>query len=609
MQSQMHPFHSVVNKRFVEDADKGQFFRNLALFYLKLQTKLLLPSSTIQTIIEDYQEMHAISQSHLLFKLKEKLLSLGLPDADIGTVIDTLKSEDLFRACNTQTLQTDHRRKILKQLQLCYPVSICLGQNESGKECFAQYIPVKNTLESLLLCKSVWEQHKQIKTTMRTDEVLQDVWDGTNIEGNMLFKNATSSLGVILYQDSFELVNPLGSRRKKHKILAVYMTLANILPHNRSSIDQIQLVLLCQEQDFWPGPCVWLFCERSWNKWHYLADGQICKVHTVLAALLRVLAGPYISAGIVRLIDTHFWQILLPKVLIAQQNHIKSMFRLRHTMSKQVLLEVSNLTQSLMSLLTFMFASLDYLPVLAMTFLRALFPLIWPLINYFVTKEKHFSYLELNRRINQFKYLGNDSSNKPCKVNPGTGKLSGLVFSQDATSVDWWQNKKTEDSEVWQLILQLREIVDLVCAPIISTGQIAYLQVLIEEYLQIRKETFGDHPLKPKHQYLCHYPELIVQFGPLIRLWKLWFESKHTYFKQRARKLHNFRNLCQTLAERHQLCWKCWNSLSTRCCGRQGHRVFLERLQWGYTTISCTSWLWACKYSDCPWCDSERDKI
>lgn len=42
-------------------------------------------------------------------------------------------------------------------------------------------------------------------------------------------------------------------------------------------------------------------------------------------------------------------------------------------------------------------------------------------------------------------------------------------------------------------------------------------------------------------------------FGPLIRLWTLRFESKHTYFKQRSRKLHNFKNICLTLSERHQL--------------------------------------------------------
>lgn len=113
--------------------------------------------------------------------------------------------------------------------------------------------------------------------------------------------------------------------------------------------------------------------------------------------------------------------------------------------------------------------------------------------------------------------------------------------------------KSPGNSEVWQLILQLREIVELVCAPTISTGQVAYLRVLINEYLHSRMQTFGDHPLKPKHHYLNHYPELIVHFGPLIRVWTLRFESKHTYWARSARRLHNFKNLCGSLAERHQL--------------------------------------------------------
>lgn len=67
-----------------ESADAAQFLKNLALFYLKLQAKMLLPSSVIQTIIEDFQEIHDISQSRLLFKLKEKLDALGVTDADIS---------------------------------------------------------------------------------------------------------------------------------------------------------------------------------------------------------------------------------------------------------------------------------------------------------------------------------------------------------------------------------------------------------------------------------------------------------------------------------------------------------------------------------------------
>ncbi len=109
------------------------------------------------------------------------------------------------------------------------------------------------------------------------------------------------------------------------------------------------------------------------------------------------------------------------------------------------------------------------------------------------------------------------------------------------------------ENETWQLILQLREIVELVCAPAVSTGQIAYLRVLIDEYLHTRWQSFPNHPLKPKHHYISHYPDLIFHFGPLIHLWTMRFESKHSYFKQCACKSHNFKNLCRTLAEKHQL--------------------------------------------------------
>lgn len=114
--------------------------------------------------------------------------------------------------------------------------------------------------------------------------------------------------------------------------------------------------------------------------------------------------------------------------------------------------------------------------------------------------------------------------------------------------------KDPADDQVWKLCLMLRNIVELICAPKTSFDQIGYLKFLIEEYIDLRTSIFPDKPVKPKHHhYLLHYPDLIIRFGPLIRLWTLRFESKHTSFKQCARKLHNFKNLCSTLAERHQL--------------------------------------------------------
>jgi len=52
------------------------FLRNVTLFYLKRQAKLLLPESTIQGIVEEFQNIHDIGQSYFLSKLREKLALL-----------------------------------------------------------------------------------------------------------------------------------------------------------------------------------------------------------------------------------------------------------------------------------------------------------------------------------------------------------------------------------------------------------------------------------------------------------------------------------------------------------------------------------------------------
>jgi len=179
-------------------------------------------------------------------------------------------------------------------------------------------------------------------------------------------------------------------------------------------------------------------------------------------------------------------------------------------------------------------------------------------IRHLVTVEKHFTYNELNRAIAQFRHLGSDSHNAPCAV-----KADGRRFGGSATK-NWCllrllpiyvgrKIKNPIDSDVWQLCLKLKEMVELICAPKISHNEIGYLKFLTQEYVSARSSLFPYESLKAKHHYLLHYADLILHFGPLIRLWTLRFESKHSYFKNRARKLHNFLHLCKTLAERHQM--------------------------------------------------------
>lgn len=79
--------------------------------YLKLQGKLLLPATTIQTIIEDFQNAHEIGLSHSLMILRKKLKEIGIQEAIVSNIIHEINREDLLKMCNRDILSTDQKRK------------------------------------------------------------------------------------------------------------------------------------------------------------------------------------------------------------------------------------------------------------------------------------------------------------------------------------------------------------------------------------------------------------------------------------------------------------------------------------------------------------------
>lgn len=93
-------------------------------------------------------------------------------------------------------------------------------------------------------------------------------------------------------------------------------------------------------------------------------------------------------------------------------------------------------------------------------------------LEYFIKTKAWFTYSTLNRRIKQFKYCASDASTKPCEVKPKATKLSGQAvqnwnFLRLLPLIIGDRVKDTAD-DVWQLTLQLKDIVDMICAQLYS---------------------------------------------------------------------------------------------------------------------------------------------
>lgn len=178
-------------------------------------------------------------------------------------------------------------------------------------------------------------------------------------------------------------------------------------------------------------------------------------------------------------------------------------------------------------------------------------------LTYLIRQKKWFSVDYLNRRINAVKLKGPEATDRPPHVNTQTLKVSGHAVQMSVLIrfIPVLIGHKVEDTDdsVWRLIQLLRDIMDLVCTPVATLEHVAYIQDSNQEHIENRVRLFPHNKLKPKHHFLAHYPDLTLQCGPLIRLWTLRFEGKHSYFKNCARTATNFKNITKTLTEKHQL--------------------------------------------------------
>lgn len=179
-------------------------------------------------------------------------------------------------------------------------------------------------------------------------------------------------------------------------------------------------------------------------------------------------------------------------------------------------------------------------------------------LNTFI-KNKYFTLSELNNLIKHFPFKFTDNLDLPqaIPVNfASRGTVGGNAHENWALirSLPLIIGSRIPiDDPAWQILLTLKDIVELSVAPLHSPESVAYLDQKIYEHHHRLQELFPHLSLTPKHHFLEHYPALIKAFGPLVGLWTMRFEAKHRFFKRVVRFSNNFKNVLLSLSTKHQL--------------------------------------------------------
>lgn len=176
----------------------------------------------------------------------------------------------------------------------------------------------------------------------------------------------------------------------------------------------------------------------------------------------------------------------------------------------------------------------------------------------FISK-RYFTLDELNSEIQDFPFRFSDKTNRPQKV-PSTlhqNRTLGGNGHENWSLVRFLPliigHRVPEGNQTWELVLELKDLVELLSTPYFTSDTLCYIQAKISDHRQLLQTVFPEKKLRPKHHFIEHYPYLIQKFGPPTECWTIRFEAKHSFFKKAVRNANNFKNILHSLASKHQL--------------------------------------------------------
>ncbi len=556
---------------------KSDLVKSFAAFFIKIQEHYLLPSSVVQEIFSEVCDLQTLCGDFYRNKVKEVAEHWNIDINLINTLSESISNDVIDNVRDKLGSDWKREKYYSDNLNIVVPETIFLGTRKSnGKKRTCQYVPLLKNLENLLKHTDI--QNFVVSRLPSWDGNLHDYFDGSYYKTNAIFCTDEPRLQIICYFDEFEVVNPIGHSKTTHKLGGFYYSLGNIPPSNRSQLHVIQLAILVSVSDikefgletvlkpfihdlkileteglFVPsmgrhirGTVTGVVADNLGS--HFIggfresfngsASSRPCRFCMISKAMLEISTDP--DSCDKRTIQSYKRQT----ALVAKFPDLCNTYGLKHN--------------SVFNKLQYFHVSHGLPPDIMHDFLEGIIPYELPLIISSFLQKKLFTLDELNSTLNQWKYGPLDARNKPIsfpkdihkkdKVIMNAGRMWCLIRMLPLMLYD----KVNFDDEHWQLLLLLKDIAEIIFAPVISIEYAALLDVLIREHHCLLRSLHPEFKLKPKHHFMLHYGDLIIAFGPLIHFWCMRFEAKHSYFKRLVRSTKNFINLPITLAKRHQ---------------------------------------------------------
>ena len=217
-----------------------------AAFLLKLKAGRHISDAGIEEVI---------SSVRALYQDRFDAIKRSLPGEVLENVEHLLDCRTAFSELDTKY----KRERYLKyQLGAVMPQPVVMGEHVARakrngrsklltKKDTGYYVPFLENLRSFLSMPEV--QNSICDAGPLSQELMIDVIDGTFLRDSDFLEKYHNSLLIAAYGDDFEIVNPIGSHTRHHKLSIFYYVLLNIPPEFRSKLSVIQLIAVAKSVD------------------------------------------------------------------------------------------------------------------------------------------------------------------------------------------------------------------------------------------------------------------------------------------------------------------------------------------------------------------------
>ena len=514
------------------------------------------------------------TQLTIIFQEISRLVPL---ESQINTAVTSLAT------LNTQPKRMSY---FSMHLGLHPPVSISVGHSRQTNTggvprpipLTFQYFPVQKTLSALFSNSKFREIY--FSESMSTDGLIRNHRDSLHFKQHPLFSIDQNALRLAIFFDEAEMVNPLGSKTKKHDQGMFLFQIHNMPSSFNSHLSSIFPIATCNGSylrqygfDF--------VLQTFKNELDILESnsGMLLNVDSMPGYRLRGTViclcadtkGAHELCGFMSPSADSFCRLCLIKrseiPLLSQVD--KSRLRNRENyaagVKKSIDLKACDSATGIARDCIMNKSRYYHVADAEKQVMDAMHDFLEGNVSFVVKLVLRYLYFKdavkaetLNRRIKTFLYSESDSCNKPSPRFTDEGlKKEGNYNTKQRASQNWCLVRMlplligdlvSVGDECFALLLKLLEIMDIVFCPEATQAHPAILKHLIIEIFEMQTALFPGLIPPNKWHHMTHYVDIIRMFGPPIRYWCMRFEAFHNIAKRRALVNFNFINLSKSVA-------------------------------------------------------------